>query len=328
VEYVSTDAWYDPMVFKYGTAANFMTYIIRWRYPSFSYYPFGYQLHDSDTYPNNREGLRFDVKYRWAEDRGLVWAEYGSYYQKSTSVFDVRVMRNGISANVPDAQVLGYTPGFTEPVFTPIWGYSQNGLSPIEDPRGRITHWGIGVGYEWPGSRLRGEVGYLDWRFYRPTGLGVNQNLGFNIVNTYPGPGININPQVQGNVGALPSQHHIDFHYRSFCISFCYAFSERFSGRVGWEDGRIFGHYDPFGYYANYAVNTLSSGFRTVDTHQSVPSLGFDYKVGSNAQMSFDLRFYSTTDGVNISANQNGGNVFSPFSWSGLQVSTGMKVKF
>jgi len=321
LEYVTTDAWYDPMVLRYPSADSMFTYINYWRYPSFSYYPFGYQLHDSDTYPNNRQGFKFEVKYRWAEDRGLAWAEYGSYQQKTTSIFDVRVAQNAIAANVPNAQVLGYTPGFIDPVFTPIWGYSQNGLNPIEDPRGKITHWGIGVGYEWPDSHFKGDVGYVDWRFYRPTSLAINQNLGFNIWNSLAGA-------AQANVGALPSVQHIDFHYRNFHIGFSYPFSEKFTGRIAWDDARIIGHYDPVGYYGWYALNTLSSGFNTVDTHQSVPSLGFDYKVGKNTQWNFDLRFYNTTDAINIPANQNGGSQYNPFSWNGIQLSTEFKVKF
>ena len=66
---------------------------------------------------------------------------------------------------------------------------------------------------------------------------------------------------------------------RGFHIGLQYPFNERFTGRIGYDYNNIVGHYDPNNIYWLYAIQSGSSSFKNVDSQQSIPYLGFDYKI-------------------------------------------------
>lgn len=338
--YKIAQAWYDPFTLRFPTIAGVNQAM--WRYPMMSYYPGMYQLHDSDTYPNNRRGWKFKVTYRFPDEKGKIWAYYEGLEQDNTSVYDVRYFPGSISGTaalnwVPNNAVFGYTPGFLDPVFTPYamgtyygWNSFNPGFvnawgAPLEDPRGKVDNWAIGADYKFPESGFVVDANYYDNHFKRSTSLVVNglYNLGSG----------------NWNVGAAPSANNIDLAIRGFHIGLQYPFNERFTGRIGYDYANFVGHYDPNNLYWIYAVQTGSSGFTNVDTQQSIPYLGFDYKLNKNTEWGLNVQFFTTTDRVGSSlqptldvtgtaTNTDTWRNSNPFSWNGIQIMTEFKVKF
>ncbi|MDQ7822891.1 MAG: S-layer homology domain-containing protein [Candidatus Eremiobacteraeota bacterium] len=336
--YKSAQAWYDPFTLRYPVGVNSM-----WRFPNMSYFPNMYQLHDSDTYPNNRMGWKFKVTYRFPDEKGKMWAWYEGLQQVNTSVYDVRYYTGAISGVaavnlVPNSLVMGYTPGFIDPVFTPYamgtyynWNSAApaavaNWGAPIEDPRGFQNNWGLGVDYKFPESGLIVEANYYDTNFRRSTGLVVNglYNLGSGAYN----------------VGAAPSANNVNLSLRGFHLGLQYPFNERFTGRIGYDWTNFIGHYDPNNIYWLYAIATGSSGFTNVDTVQSIPYLGFDYKINKNTEWGLNIQFFNTTDRIGaglqpttnvttaVGSSYSNWRNTNPFSWNGVQIMTEFKVKF
>jgi len=334
--YKSADAWFDPMTLRYPTVGGVNQ--MMWRFPQMSYFPGMYQLHDSDAYPNNREGWKFKVTYRLPDEKGKIWASYEGLQQRTNSVYDVRYYRSAIAAAVPNALVMGYTPGYLDPVFTPYamgtyYGWNAvnpqrtaNWAQPLENPRGSTANWQIGGDYKFPESGLIIDANYYDQRFYRPTGLVVNgvYNLGAG----------------NWNAGPAASANHVDLSMRGFHIGLQYPFNERFTGRIGYDYNNIVGHYDPNNIYWMYALQTGSSSFKNVDSQQSIPYLGFDYKINKNTEWGLNVQFFSTVDKMGASMQPtvdvtNANRRFvsnwrdtNPFSWNGIQIMTEFKVKF
>lgn len=340
--YKSADAYYDPMTLRYPTVGGVNQ--MMWRFPQMSYYPGMYQLHDSDTYPNNRQGWKFKVTYRFPDEKGKIYASYEGLQQKTTSIYDVRYYAGALSGRaaanwVPNSLVMGYTPGFIDPVFTPYamgtyYGWNSaapntvaNWGKPLEDPSGKTDNFQIGVDYKFPESGFIVDANYYNQRFYRPTGMVVNGVYNLGSGNWWAGP--------------AASANHIDFNIQGFHLGLQYPFNERFTGRVGYDWNNITGHYDPNNIYWLYAMNTGSSTFKNMDTQQSIPYLGFDYKINKNTEWGLNVQFFSTQDKIgssltptrNVRSNAAGianstWRDVNPFSWNGVQIMTEFKVKF
>lgn len=343
----SVDAWYDPFTLRFPTVGGINQAM--WRFPQMSYYPGLYQLHDSDIYTNNRQGWKFKVTYRFSDDKGKVWAFYEGLQQTQTSRYDVRYYQGALSginynlaaANqnlVPNSLVMGYTPGFIDPVFTPYamgTYYQWNNLfprnvanwgNPLEDPRGACDNWGIGIDYKFPESGLIVDANYFDYRFQRRSNLAINGIYSLGGGNW--------------NVGSAASANNINFDVRGFHLGLQYPFNERFTGRIGYDYTNIFGHYDPNNIYWMYAIQNRSSNFNNVNTQQSIPYLGFDYKINKNTEWGLNVQFFNTTDRIGNSLQPtvdvtNANRQFvsnwrdtNAFSWQGVQIMTEFKVKF
>ena len=119
-----------------------------------SYAPFGYQLHDSGLYPNNRDGVRFGGEYRFPRGKGSVNLRYASLSQNS--------------ATVPQQTTTGFyngmQPGFIDPVFHPL---RTDGKRVFETPLGYENQIGGGINYNF--GKLRANAQYDVFSFVRST---------------------------------------------------------------------------------------------------------------------------------------------------------------
>ncbi|MFH0802062.1 MAG: S-layer homology domain-containing protein [bacterium] len=155
LDYISVDPYYDPFVLAYPTpASNFSVPFVR--APNFAYYNGLYQLHDSYEYPDNRQGLRFKVDYKFAENSN-VYLRYGSLQQQTASIPNAGSDFNNYS---------GFLPGFVEPVFSPLYG--------DETTKGRVENWGLGLSYKIPTYKLKINVGYDDYSYKRDSSIAYN----------------------------------------------------------------------------------------------------------------------------------------------------------
>ena len=314
IQYLNVDATYDPYILQIGGLGQTVAPM---NLPNLNYYQGLYSLHDTSIYPHNRQGIRFNGQYRFSERRGLVWGKFSSLQQVRTSLYDVR--SNGAPGGAPNSQVLGFAPGFMDPVFQGYAApqvYGSNSVSsfdlnlnPLEDQRGKATNWGIGASYKFDDPRVKVELGYERNQFRRSSNLiaaaGGSQN------------------NVDLNIGSLHGQVNWEA-------------SDKWTLRAGADYTTIDGHYDPSGRYNGFALATGSTGFNNLDSTQLSPFLGFDYDVSANTQWNMDFRYYTTTSGTSIpTTNPNPvtnsnqvGFTNNPFEWNGWQVSTQFKVKF
>jgi len=307
-QYVRVDPNYDPFIlsYSYGVGVN--------RLPDMNYYQGLYSLHDTSVYPQNRQGVRLNAQFRFDERRGLLWAKGGWLDQVNTSLYDVRVLGGSIAGGTPTANVIGFAPGFIDPVFSGfahpnIYGAGSansftTSLVPLENPNGHANNYGFGGSYKFDDPRVKLDLGYTRNEFSRNSSLA-------------PGFGGSQN-QVNLNIGSLHGQ-------------VAWEASDQWTLRAGADYTTIDGHLDPAGLYNNYAIATGSTSFNNIDSKQISPFVGFDYDISANTQWNMDLRYYSTTSGTNVPANparDSVGSTANPFEWNGWQVSTQFKVKF
>lgn len=313
IAYLTVDPRYDPFILQYQESNGVFPGV--WRLPNLNYFSNMYSLHNTDIYPHNREGFRFNGQYRFMERRGLVWAKFEMLDQKETSLYDTRVLAGALGVAQPTNNVIGFAPGFIDPVFS---GYAHPGvygqgfnsftdnLQPFEDPRGGSTNWGLGVTYKWDDPRIKVDLGYEAYDYTRNSGL---------------------NPSRGG------SQNQVDLAVNSGHFALGWEANDQWTLRGGVDLANITGHWDPAGNYNAYAAATNSINFRNLDTTQTVPFIGFDYDVSANTQWNLDLRFYDTSDNVasTVYAGPGAGAAgitAHPFNWQGYQVTTQFKVKF
>jgi hypothetical protein len=307
-QYLRVDPNYDPFVLTYpfGAGVN--------RLPDMDYFQGMYSLHDTSVYPQNREGVRVNAQWRFDERRGLIWAKGGRLDQVSTSLYDVRILGSSIGGNIPTSTIMGFSPGFMDPVFA---GYAHpnmygagsansftTALQPLEDPKGRANNYGFGISYKWDDPRVKIDLGYTRNEWTRNSSLS-------------PGYGGSQN-QVNLNIGSLHGQVNWEA-------------CDRWTLHGGCDYTTIDGHLDPAGLYNNYAIATGSTTFNNLDSKQISPFIGFNYDISANTQWNMDLRYFTTSSGTNVPMNpatDSIGNTANPFEWNGWCVSTQFKVKF
>ncbi len=294
VEYVSTDAYYDAFQIRYGNGLG----LNMWNMPTFAYYGDGYQLHDSDMYPNNRQGIRFGIEYRFSQGNGRANLR-GSFLQQADASEPHRSTGNIL---------YGMKPGFVDPVFhalatinpltldAPVGSPMANvpGSTVAATPRGKADHFGGGVEYKFAPSPFRANVQYDTYRYKRESGV-ANQ------------------------ASNVAKWNHVDLRHDALKLGLAYAFSDKFTLRGGYDWGRM------EGYHAMFNGNWRNAGTKVVDSTQSAPFLGFDYDIAKNTQWCFDIRLYNQSD--KLSNNFNGLNN-APESFTGVQMMTQFKVKF
>ena len=338
VQYKSIDPDYDPMILRYPITVNSM-----WRLPNFSYFPGMYQLHDSDIYTNNRQGWDFKLTYRFKDDRGKAWVSYQTYEQVESSACDtlnpVYYNTTDMSSGLTSTQMsyVGFkNPGFIDSFFsTPLQGYiplvdytgAPVGVNNWDDNKGKTSKFDIGVNYKFD-NNLGLELDYYKQNFKRDTNLRVNQwyflndNLGnYGWDNTF---------------GSAAAINYVDLDVTGFHIGISYPFNEKFTGKIGYDYTALKGHYDPSLSNFAYAVQTGSHDYTNIDTKQSVPYIGFDYKLSKNTEWGLNLQFFNTTDNAALYAPTPGlvipaqeqNQVCRPNDWSGTQLTTEFKVKF
>lgn len=314
--YVNVDPNYDPFV-NMNPIYN-GSRIQSWQLPGLNYYSDMWSLHDTETYPQNRKGLVFNGQWRFLERHGLVWAKAQFLDQTETSLYDTRVLA---AADGPMNNVMGFAPGFMDPVFygyaaTEVYGniYGAAGdnfdddLNPLEDQRGKQTNWGLGVSYKWDNPRLKLDLGYENNAFKRDSDLGAIDRW------------------------EAASQNKVDLKTDSFHAGLGWEANEKWNVRLGVDVAQLRGHWDPAGNYNTYAGLWQDAGFKNYDLVQTVPFIGFDYDMSANTQWNMDFRYYDTVDKIDATTfagdTTGSGYTAHPFSWHGWQINTQFKLKF
>lgn len=166
-EYISTDPYYDPFQLYFlpldslalggvppGTPIAFA--VVPTYYGGFpgSYIPFGYQLHDSGLYPNNRDGVRLGGEYRFPRGKGSFSLRYVSLSQHTPTTPQQTI--TGVFR--------GMQPGFIDPVFHPL---RTDGQQVFETPLGYESQGGGGIAYTF--GKLKANAQYDVFTFTRNT---------------------------------------------------------------------------------------------------------------------------------------------------------------
>ena len=316
IQYKSIEPTYDPMILRYPIAVNSM-----WRLPNFSYFPGMYQLHDSEIYTNNRQGWDFKLTYRFKDDRGKIWASYQTYQQVET----------GLCKTADNNLNYYYKPGFIDAFFSPcvgsnvpVYDLAGNvvGINTYDDHKGKTSKFDIGVDYKFKND-LGLELNYYKQNFKRDTDLRINQ---LYFINTgYAGytPGLY-------DFGTSAAQNYVDLDVSGFHVGVSYPFNEKFTGKVGFDYTSIKGHYDPNMLHYNYAIQRNSYDYTNIDTKQSVPYIGFDYKLSKNTEWSCNFKYFSTVDDALVCVPYPAVRDICAYNmdWSGTQFTTEFKVKF
>jgi hypothetical protein len=231
-EYLSVNPYYNPYVLQYPNV-NGVTQSY-WRIPSLSWFPEMYPVSDKDIYPNNRQGFRVNFKWNPVDPKDgkhktVFYGEYGNMQQQTTSLQSIRYSPGSANGSnntpipgtgvggipaaydpngiAPNGFVLGQNPGYVDTVFTgyhptSFAGYTGSFLpssvnqfsSPLENPTGRVTNWGVGVNYRFDSLGGLGiHAAYKDYSFNRPSSLtpqfgGSENNINLDCFNSCTTP--------------------------------------------------------------------------------------------------------------------------------------------
>ncbi|MEW6282300.1 MAG: hypothetical protein AB1758_27080 [Candidatus Eremiobacterota bacterium] len=326
--YLSIDPTYDPFVLQLPQVAGISTPL--WRSPDFNYYNNLYSLHDTQAYPHNREGIRAAVTWKFSPT-GRVTVDYGNLNQKRTSMQDVRFSTGSIAPGTPNTPVLGYSPGFMDPVFG---GYNAATFAPagtnllavpLEDNRGKMEHWSVVAGYKYMLEPEENNRGILFSGGFR--------NLNWFRVS-------NMSTILGGAAGfAAENQNFVDVSFRGYRLAVDYDVTEDFTVGAGYTHVNIFGHLDPLGVYNGFAVASGLTRFTIIDITEQMPDLRFNWNIEENMSWGMDLRYIAMTDSVpatvfptpgipNINLTFGPQTGAHPFNWNGIQINSNFNFKF
>jgi len=334
-EYVSTDPTYDPFIDQYPAVDGVQNDY--WRTRSFSYFPNAYPLHDTDAFPQNRNGYRVHVKFLAKDDKGEKHEVFHGWYynlnQVQTSLPDQRFTIGSLGGGIPNANVFGFSPGFVEPVFGPEspFGFTANGTgngfaTPNDDNRGNQVDYGAHIRYRFGNTPWAIGIGYKNLTFTRGSNFSSAAGAALGgvtgVANSNTANMDFLNLKSEGGIAQAQ-----------------YTFSDRFVLKFGIAYTHISGHDDPSGVYNNFAFDTGNNSFNNIDTTQNYPFIGFDYDISKNTRWNFNVKFFNTTDNLNQGSFISGpGTVIggplpsniqrNPFSWNGVQVTSQVKVSF
>ena len=308
VEYLSVDPNYAPASW-FGNALGA-------RFPRTMNFTGVWNQHDFIKYPHNREGIRLRGKWSFHENRGHLWAKAFFLEQKKTSLYDVRVTTGALGPGTPTNPVLGFSPGFVDPVFSGfaspyLYGRASGNsfttsLAPMENPSGSENGFRVGGSYRWDDPALKLSGSYARTTFKRDSNLSPNFGGDQNLVNMDIDM---VNLEVQWDP------------------------SEKLALTAGVDITRSAGHMDPSGLYHAYAVSINSNSFKNLDSTQTSPYLGLDYDFTEKTSAGLTVRYYDTQDKVGPqvragTALDSYGSSANPFDWNGWQVGTRFSMKF
>lgn len=306
VEYRYTDPTYDPFILTYpGTAANQRIFRVYHRLPDFDNFWHMYGLHNTDEFPQNRRGIWARASWQYDPD-GKVTVRYRHLDQVRTSLQDVRVPAGSLGLLTPQNNVLGHAPGFFDVVFREFSPLSFDAaLNPLENPRGSVNAYSAELNHKFTGTPWLVEGLYDRNSFHRPSSLA---------------------PALGG------SQNRVDLTADHLRAAVGYAVTDSFLVKLGYEQGSIRGHYDPFGNYNPYAIATGSTTFKNWDTVQHIPLAELSWQVTDGVRAGAEFRWYDTVDHIpagTFSGLPGGpGSTAHPFSWSGYQLGSTLEVSF
>jgi hypothetical protein len=215
-EYLNTDPYYDAFQLYYQPLGNLnlggtpsgtpLAFVVVPAYfggfPG-SYIPFGYQLHDSGLYPNNRDGIRFRGYYSFLNNKAGVELRLAFLQQHTASVQQLNT--SGV--------VRGMTPGFIDSVFYPL---KADGRTTYETPKGREENYGITANANF-NKNFKGTLQYDRFNFTR-------------------------NTSYDGNT-AIAKTNRVKLGYDVFKLGLDYAFNDKFSLNGGLDYARIKGYH-------------------------------------------------------------------------------------
>lgn len=324
------DPRFSPFILPAPTVGGIAT--VLWHTPDFHYFNNLYSLHSTKELPHNREGFRAKAVWKFVPT-GRASIEYGHLDQTKSSLQDVRFSPGALGTGIPNTPVLGYSPGFIEPVFG---GYHPgtfaasggNALAiPLEDNRGVVENIYFSAGHKWlfdeensnRGVLLSGGVKFVDFE--------RNSNMQAILAGTAPGIGTQ-----------AENQNLVDLSFIGWHMGVDYDLTEDFLVRVGYTSVDIFGHLDPLGVTNSFAEATGQTRFNNVDISETWPDLGFEWEVAEDVTWSTEARLYKMTDNISstVFVNprlpnlniDNGPQAGHPFDWEGIQLFSTVSVKF
>jgi hypothetical protein len=309
LEYLSIDPTYSPASWPNGVVGLRLV-------DSFNFTGV-FHLHDHARYPQNRQGVRANGRYRFAQGAGQLYARGAWLEQTRSSLYDVRLTPGALGQDAPNFPVLGFSPGFVDPLFygfahPNLYGAASGNsftaeLQPLENPRGSQRELDVGISYRFAAPRLRLTAGYRMLDYRRDSVLSA---------------------QLGG------SQNRVEIETDSLAFDLAWEANDSLSVNAGVDLIRAAGHYDPAGLYNGYALRTGSTDFTNLDSRQVIPHLGLGWQLTETSEVEFSARYYITRDHV-LPALGTGdadlgqiGSTAHPFSWSGLQLLSHFKLKF
>lgn len=306
LDYRHTDPTYDPFILTYpGTAAGQRIFRVYHRLPDFDQFWHMWSLHNTNEFPHNRKGVWARAGWQYDPD-GKLTVRYSHQTQVRTSLQDVRVPAGSLGFLTPQLNVLGHSPGFFDVVFREFSPLSFDAaLNPLENPRGSVNSIFAQLDHKFTGTPWLVEGLYDRYSFQRASGLA---------------------PAFGG------SQNRVDLVADHLRLAVGHAFSDSVLLKLGYEQGSIRGHYDPFGVYNPYAIATGSTTFRNWDTVQHIPLAELSWQVSDGVKAGAEFRWYDNVDQVSASVFSGPpgrlGATAHPFSWSGYQIGTTLEVSF
>jgi S-layer family protein len=335
LEYLSVEPTYDPFILQIPSGA-ILNNAYRFGQDPFTQRGNLYSLHDTTVFPHNRDGFRGKVKWDFA-DEGSIGLRVGFLEQNKASLQDVRFSANSVGFNTPNSDVLGFSPGFTDPVFG---GFSPFTFAPaggnafgavLEAPKGSVDNFGVDAKYRW----VVDESGPEDEDYWD---RGIALTAAFNTTNFKRDS--NLRTLVAGPNGiAGENVNNVDLSYTAWGLNLEYDVTPEFAVNAGYSEFILKGHYDPYGVYSPYAIANNTTNFDTFNLTQSQPTVGFDYAISESINWDLATVFLSTKDRVSS-------NVFStpvipgtnqvftaqrsihPFSYEGIMVNSKFTINF
>ncbi len=306
--YLNVDPDYGPM--------SFSSNLLGLRSPTTYSFAGRFHLHDFKNYPHNREG--FGIKGKWSFDqgRGDVALNASWLEQTRTSLYDVRALPGSAGLGAPNYPVLGFSPGYIDYIFSgyahPLQYGANSGssfddaLQALEDVRGQERGYGLAVSHRWEAPKVGAELSYNRTEYDRPSAL-------------------------PANFGG--SQNQVDLGIDSWHLGANWDLTDRWTLLGGVDRIAVRGHHDPAGLYNSYAVANQSVGFVNVDSTQTVPSLGAQFRMAKDALCEVVVSHYDTRDGVptSVTAGRGAdtrGATAHDFNWEGWQIQTHFQMKF
>lgn len=331
-EYLSVDPRFSPFIIQVPIVGGITTPL--WHTPDFHYYNNLYSLHNTKELPHNREGFRLKGTWKFLPT-GRVIVEYGNLDQKTASVQDVRFSTGSLGTfNTPNTPVLGFSPGWIEPLFGGLhpasFGASGgNSLAvPLETNKGTVENLYISGGYKWlmdeennnRGLTLSGGVKILNFdRKSNMQAIGASRGI--------PGAGTQ-----------AENQNLVDLGFVGWHVQADYDVTEKFMVFGGFTKVDIKGHLDPLNINGLYAESVGTANFNNIDITQTWPELGFEWDIAEDLTWGATGRYFSFTDNIpehvfntpqlpalNIN---NGPQVAHPFNWEGIQITSQFSLKF
>lgn len=301
LEYISTDPYYDSMQLYFPRVGNMNmgglpnTSVL---YSSISgglFAPVSFAPMSGMAYPGFAYQLHDSSLY--PNNRNGI--RFGGEYRFAQNKGRINLRASFLEQHTASDQhrdmygnFFGMKPGFIDPMFTYLMADTRTGS--YESEKGRADQIGGGIEYKFSPSPLKGSIQYDNFTYKRDTNYAAN------------------NPIAQHN--------KIDLTYDVLRFGLDYKFSDKFSMNAGCDYAKL------KGYHVIYAWDSrnANAGTTVVNTYQTIPQLGFNYKISQDMDWKFNARLINTTDDL----GGNFGAGFSPQSYDGFQMMTEFKVKF